>query len=53
MSQKFAVNEVMETIPLTHNSHTESAEPLCEAAYEKDLFSLFNKYSNLMSPYSD
>ena len=42
----------METITLTHESPTDRAEPLHEAADEEDVMSLFNQYSNLMSPNS-
>ena len=45
-SQEGAVNEVMETITLTHNNHTDRAEPLYEAADEEYLLSHFNQYSD-------
>ena len=41
-SQEVAVNEVMETITLAHDSLTERTEPLHKAANEEDLLSLFN-----------
>ena len=40
----------METITSTHDIHTGRVEPLAD---EEDLLSLFDKYSNLMSPNSD
>ena len=52
-TQEFEASEVMETITSTNDSLTDRAEPLQEAADEKDLLSLFNKYSNLMSPNLD
>ena len=41
--QEVAVPEVMETIGLTHNNHTDRVEPLYETAGEEDLLSLFNQ----------
>ena len=52
-SQENVLNEVMEIITLTHDSHTDRAEPLHETADEEDLLSLFDQYSDLMSPNSD
>ena len=43
----------METITLTHNSHTDRAEPLHDAADEENLLTFFDQYSNFMSPNSD
>ena len=48
-SQEVAVNEAMETITSTHDSHTDRTEPLLEVADKEDLLSLFDQYSYLMS----
>ena len=52
-SQEVAVSEVMETIDLTHESHTERSELVHEAADEEVSLSFFDHYSSLMSPSLD
>ena len=52
-SQDIAINVIMETIPMTDDSHTDKTEPVHEAANENDLLSLFDQYFNLMSPTMD
>ena len=42
-SQEVVINDVMETINLTHDSHTDRAEPVYEAADEENLLSLFDQ----------
>ena len=49
-SEGIGINEVMETIPMTNDNYTDRTEPVHEAADEEDLLSLFDQYSDLMSP---
>ena len=43
----------METINFTHDSYTDKTVPAHEAPDEEDFLSLFDQYSDLMSPSSD
>ena len=52
-SQEVAINEVMETITKTNDNDTDRTEPVHKTTNEDDLLSLFDQYSELMSPTSD
>ena len=52
-SQDVVINEVMETIIMTNNSHTDRTEPVQKAADEEYLLSFLDQYSNLMLSTSD
>ena len=52
-SPDIAINEVMQAITSTTGNHTDRTEPIHEAADKEDLLSLFDQYSDLVSPTSD
>ena len=47
-SQDVTLSEIMETIPMTNDKQTDTAESAHKAA-DEDLLSLFDQYSDLMS----
>ena len=53
MSPDVAINEVMETISMTNDNHTDKTEPVNKTVDEDDLLSLTDQYSEFISPTSD